>query len=182
MRLLIVYGTTEGHTRKIAFRLSEWAQAAGHDVTLVESTETLWPLDWRAFDAVVLAASLHGGRYQTTIVRFARAHAVHLNTMHTAFVSVSLSAASRNDDDVRGLEQCIEEFCRRTGWVPSIVHHASGAFRYTQYGFFKRWGMKYMAWRKGGPTDTSKDWELTDWDALAEFVDDFTQMRRVSHA
>lgn len=31
--------------------------------------------------------------------------------------------------------------------------------------------MTYIAWRKGQPTDTSRDHELTDWAALARFVD-----------
>jgi menaquinone-dependent protoporphyrinogen oxidase len=51
------------------------------------------------------------------------------------------------------------------------VHHAAGAFRYTQYDFFKRWAVKYIALRKGGPMDTSQDWELTDWNALRAFAD-----------
>lgn len=33
--------------------------------------------------------------------------------------------------------------------------------------------MKYIAYRKGGPTDTSRDYELTDWDDLSHFVDSF---------
>jgi menaquinone-dependent protoporphyrinogen IX oxidase len=33
--------------------------------------------------------------------------------------------------------------------------------------------LKYIAHRKGQLTDTSKDYELTDWDALGAFVDGF---------
>lgn len=29
-------------------------------------------------------------------------------------------------------------------------------------------------WRGGGPTDTRRDYELTDWNDLAKFVDEFT--------
>jgi menaquinone-dependent protoporphyrinogen oxidase len=87
-----------------------------------------------------------------------------------AFVSVSLSAAGTDEDDVKGLAQCVSDFTRRTGWTPATVHHAAGAFRYTQYDFFKRWALKYIAWRKGAPTDTSQDCELTDWPALERFA------------
>jgi menaquinone-dependent protoporphyrinogen IX oxidase len=31
--------------------------------------------------------------------------------------------------------------------------------------------LKYVAYRKGQPTDTSTDYELTDWNALGAFVD-----------
>ena len=33
--------------------------------------------------------------------------------------------------------------------------------------------MKYIASRKGAPTDVRRDHELTDWDDLARFVDEF---------
>ena len=65
------------------------------------------------------------------------------------------------------------EFEHRTQWTPREVHHAAGAFRFSQYDFLKRWALKYIAYRKGQPTDTSKDYELTDWDALGAFVDSF---------
>jgi hypothetical protein len=48
-----------------------------------------------------------------------------------------------------------------TGWSPKLIHHVAGAFRYTSYDFLKRWAMKYIAYRKGAPTDTSRDYELT---------------------
>ena len=54
-----------------------------------------------------------------------------------------------------------------------MLHHVAGAFRYTEYDFFKRWALKYIAWHKGAPTDTSRDYELTDWEDLARFVDGF---------
>ena len=34
--------------------------------------------------------------------------------------------------------------------------------------------MRYIAYRKGGPTDTSRDHELTNWDDLARFVDELS--------
>ena len=55
------------------------------------------------------------------------------------------------------------------------MHDVAGAFRYTSYDFLKRWAMKYIAYRKGGPTDTSHDYELTDWDDLTRFVDSFVE-------
>jgi menaquinone-dependent protoporphyrinogen IX oxidase len=33
---------------------------------------------------------------------------------------------------------------------------------YTSYDFLKRWAMKYIAHRRGVPTDRSQDHELTD--------------------
>ena len=72
--------------------------------------------------------------------------------------------------DVVGLKKCVADFTHETGWTPGRIHHVAGAFRYTPYDFLNRWAMKYIAYRKGAPTDTSRDYELTDWDDLTRFV------------
>ena len=176
MRLLIVYGTTEGQTRKIAQFMRDRFAAAAHVVTLVEAIDATPKLDPRAFDAVLVSGSLHAGRYQAAIEDFVRTHASALAAVRSAFVSVSLAAAGDDEEDKHGLAKCVADFVHRTGWSPATVHHVAGAFRYTQYDFFKRWALKYIAWRKGAPMDTSQDFELTDWDDLGRFVDDFVTM------
>lgn len=140
---------------------------------MVDAAEAEPELDPRAFCAAVIAASLHAGHYQAPVVDFVRRQHVTLNAMPTAFVSVSLSAASRDADDLEGLARCVADFEHRTQWTPRDIYHAAGAFRFSQYGFLKRWALKYIAYRRGQPTDTSKDYELTDWDALGAFVDRF---------
>jgi menaquinone-dependent protoporphyrinogen oxidase len=50
----------------------------------------------------------------------------------------------------------------------------AGAFRFTRYGFLKRWVLRYIAYRRGQPTDTSQDYELTDWTALQDLTDAFS--------
>jgi menaquinone-dependent protoporphyrinogen IX oxidase len=42
--------------------------------------------------------------------------------------------------------------------------------------------MKYIAYRKGAPTDTQRDHELTDWDDLAGFADIFGSSEVVTPA
>ena len=94
-------------------------------------------------------------------------------TWCTAFLPVSLSAASKDADDIKGLEECIRRFTTDTGWKPGEIHNVIGAFKYTQYDFFKRWGMKLIAYQKGVSTDASHDLELTDWLALTQIADAF---------
>jgi menaquinone-dependent protoporphyrinogen oxidase len=171
--ILVLYGTIEGQTRKIARFIADRLAARGHEARLVDAAEAEPELDPRAFCAAVIAASLHAGHYQAPVVDFVRRQHVILNAMPTAFVSVSLSAASHDADDLEGLARCVADFEHRTQWTPREIYHASGAFRFSQYDFLKRWALKYIAYRKGQPTDTSKDYELTDWDALGAFVDRF---------
>src|SRR5690348_9633645 len=175
MKLLLVYGTTEGQTRKIARFVSSHLARHGHETELVNAIDVTAASDPRGFDAVIIAASLHAGRYQSAVIHFVSQHLAAINARPNAFLSVSLAAASDDEDDALGLERCVINFSQQTGWSPQRIHHVAGAFRYTSYDFFKRWAMKYIAHRKGAPTDTSEDHELTDWADLAQFVDHFSQ-------
>jgi menaquinone-dependent protoporphyrinogen oxidase len=178
MKVLIVYGSTEGYTRKIATFIAGHLAQARHAVTLVDATEAPSSVAVNEYDAILIAASVHLGRYQSSIVHFAQSHREALNARKAGFISVSLAAVSDDRDDREGLRNCVAEFARETRWLPSEVLHAAGALRFTQYDFFKRWALKYIAYRKGAPTDTSTDHEFTDWQALTTFVDEFVTKRQ----
>jgi len=49
----------------------------------------------------------------------------------------------------------------------------AGALPYTRYHFFLRWVMKRIATMAGRDTDTSRDYEYTDWDEVARFAEEF---------
>jgi menaquinone-dependent protoporphyrinogen oxidase len=173
MKLLVVYGTTEGQTQKVARFVADHLAQQGHQTRLVNAIDATPEVDLGDFDAVIVAASIHAGRYQSAVGHFVRDHLAAIDTRSNAFLSVSLAAAGDDEEDVEGLKRCVAEFTDETGWTPHSVHHVAGAFRYTTYDFLKRWAMKYIAYRKGGPTDTSRDYELTDWNDLTNFVDSF---------
>jgi len=173
MKLLLVYGTTEGHTQKVASFVADELTQQGHQAQLVDGIDETAVVDPHQFDAVIIAGSVHAGRYQSSIAHFVSKHLTAINARANAFLSVSLAAATDDEDDVRGLKQCVTRFIQQTGWTPQRIHHVAGAFRYTAYDFMKRWAMKYIAYRKGGPTDTTRDHELTDWADLARFLDGF---------
>ena len=175
MRILIVFGTTEGHTREICQYVARTLREAGHTVAVEGAEGDGVAVRVAAYDAVLLAGSLHVGRFQPPLVRFVARHAAELNDMHSGFVSVSLSAAGENPDDWEGLETCLARFEHETGWTPKAVHHAAGAIKYSQYDFFKRLAIKHIAARRGQKTVTSQDYDLTDYEALRTFVLNFVQ-------
>lgn len=182
MRVLIVYGTTEGHTRELCNFAARNLRDAGYRATVEEAGADASHPDAAAYDVVFLAASLHVGRFQPTLVQYARAHHETLNAGRAAFISVSLSAAGENPHDWEGLEQCLSRFQHETLWTPQAVHHAAGAIRYSQYDFFKRLALKHIARDRGQETVTSRDYDLTDYDALWGFVLGFVQDGRTRSA
>lgn len=175
-RILLVYGTTEGQTRKIAQRIAAELVELGHEVELRDSTTISSPLTPGAFDAVMIGASVHQGRHQTAVQHFVSANLGVLGQLPTAFFSVSLVASSADPEDRKDAESLIEAFCEKTGWRPALTRSIPGALLYTEYDFLRRWIMKLIVRHYGGPTDSSRDYEFTDWDDVGRFAQEFARI------
>ena len=171
VRCLVLYGTTDGHTAKIARFLAGELAALGARVNVVEAgTDDPDPAD---YDGIVVAASLHGGRYQRSVVHWARAHAARLASMPTAFLSVCLGILQRDLKVQQDLIAIVDRFKAQTRWNPRRVKLVAGALLYTRYGWLKRMLMRAMSKKAGGATDVSRDHEYTDWMDLREFAEGF---------
>jgi menaquinone-dependent protoporphyrinogen oxidase len=170
MYLLIAYATTDGQTRKIARFAADRLTAQGHSVELL-NVEDAEGLDLARFSAAVLAGSLHAGGYQKALARFATEASDQLAMIPTVFLAVSLSAAGNDPEDWAGLRKCLAEFETETGWTPGRVEHVAGAFRFSEYDFFRAWAMRRIADQKGEAVEPGTDKEYTDWSALGAFLD-----------
>ena len=168
MKLLIVYGSTEGQTRKICEFLRDKAQGSGHEVSIIDSTGA--DLHPEGFDAVIVGASVHANKYQTSIKHYVTKHAEQLNELPGVFVSVSLTAAHDEPESWKELNKITENFLSETGWTPSFIEQVAGALRYTEYNFFKKFIMRLIAQKQGESTDTSRDHEYTDWDQVEHII------------
>jgi menaquinone-dependent protoporphyrinogen oxidase len=172
-QVLILYGTHEGQTRKIATFVADRLENKGLSTVSMDASDLGADAELPSFDAAIVAASLHAGGFQRSVARAVEKNAAAIGAKPNVFLSVSLSAAGNDEDDWRGLEKCLEQFFAEAGWRPQRVEHAAGAFRYTKYDFFKRMIMKRIAEERGAPVDISRDWELTDWAKLEAFADAF---------
>lgn len=172
-RLLVLYGTTDGHTRKIAWAIAETLEGCGVTVDVLDAHASGRTVGAEPYDAVIVAASLHARGYQRSVYRWLRHNVVALSRRPTAFVSVCLGILEQNAKTRHDLDGIINTFEWRAGWRPDAVLIAAGALPYTRYGWFKRRVMKRIAARAGGGTDTTRDYEYTDWDALRAFAQEF---------
>ena len=174
-RILVFYGTTDGHTRKVASFVADQLRARGADVELVEAGRTDTP-DPSRYAGVIVAASIHVSAYQRAVRRWVAAHAATLQSKPTVFLSVCLAVLQPDPRPQRDLAAILERFVARTRWRPTLTTHVAGALPYTRYNWLKRWMMRRIARRAGGGTDTRRDYEYTDWDELSRFVVAFEQL------
>jgi menaquinone-dependent protoporphyrinogen oxidase len=171
-RILVLYGTSEGHTAKVAHHLADTLRAQGGEVDVVDASASA--PDPVSYAGVLVAASVHGGRYQKSVARWARTYAPALRGKPTAFVSVCLGILQHEQRVQRDLAAIIERFVNATGWTPSMTTSVAGALPYTKYNWITRWIMRRMARAAGGDTDVSRDYEYTDWDQVESFARAFS--------
>ena len=182
LRVLIVYGTTGGHTRKVAQMIGDTLADGGVNADVVAAGEA--GLALQPYAGIIVAASVHAGQYQKAVVEWLRARSRDFGDRPTAFVSVCLGVLQKDDPKVAAdLDAIVQRFKNDTGWQPASVTQVAGALLYTRYNFFTRWIMKRIVRKAGGDTDTSRDYEYTNWDDVRAFAGAFGRLlsARASH-
>jgi menaquinone-dependent protoporphyrinogen oxidase len=173
--LLILYGTREGHTRRIAEHVASAATRSG--VTAIcRDVETLGgEIDFSSFTAIVLAGSIHAGKYPAKLVKLVRGKRDALERLPTLLLTVCKvdSPPEKRTAAAQAVQAMVDEFIEKTGFRPTRTQAVAGALPYTQYNFFIRWIMKRIVTKQGGDTDTSRDYVYTDWSALEQLTERF---------
>lgn len=179
--ILVLYATREGYTRRIAEHVAATIRSRGYSADAVDAAGLPVDFSMEGYEAAVLAASVHVGKHEKEMVTFVKRFRTQLERMRAIFLSVSLAEAGaenpaatpeRRAEAAKDVRRIIDTFLQETGWHPSKVHGVAGALHYTKYNFLTRFVMKRIAKAQGGSTDTSRDHELTDWEALDHIVDE----------
>jgi menaquinone-dependent protoporphyrinogen oxidase len=178
--ILVIYGTTEGHTRKIAEFIAERLRKGGKTVHLVDSATPAAAAVLPIYAGAFIGGSLHQHKHQSALAHFIKANVAWLNTIPTAFFSVSLSMAGQDTEARAEARKLADEFLAETGLKPGMVRLIAGALMYTQYDFFKRYMMRMIAKHAGGSTDMSRDTEYTDWNDVGCFVDEYLAAAQIN--
>lgn len=172
MKILVAYGSTHGHTARIAERISARMRGQGHDVV---TTDDPRGVRVKTFDAIVLGGRVHGSRYPWRMTRFIRKHVRSLNSRPSAFFSVSLLQLARNRERAAATEALPKRVASRLGWKPDRIAVFAGALRWkAQYGRLKP--LFFFIWRHALGEVVDRDFSeqvFTDWDGVDRFTDTF---------
>lgn len=170
-RILLLYATTEGQTARIAERIARTLTQKGHGVHLSPADTAVDPA---TYDAVMIGASIHYGHHPAYLHALVRRHRDALSARPCAFFSVSLSAGGPRPK-LAAAQRYLDKFLRKTGWQPQLTASFAGALKYSLYGPIKRRVMIVFVGLGGGNTDTTQDYEYTDWDAVERFADAYAE-------
>jgi menaquinone-dependent protoporphyrinogen oxidase len=170
-RVLILYATKHGHTRKVAEKLATVLQSRGLTTELLDLSNRGADFRLDNYSAVILGGPVYAGRFMRPLRSFVAENCETLAKMPTAFFSVGLSAAKNTPKDERDARDAWERFSADTGFKTAQVGLFAGALSYSSYSFFLRFFMKLAA--RPMAQDTSHDYDFTNWQTVQSFADTF---------
>ena len=175
--VLVAYATGEGQSAKVARHVESVLAARGFDVTTRHVSNVP---DVESFDAVVLGGPVNNRRHRPELVEFVTAHREALEDRPTGFFQLSMASAMPFRSAREGAMDFVDRLIAETGWRPDQVALLAGAVKYSQYGRFERALFRLVAAVTTGDTDTSRDYEYTDWDEVERFATAFAEHARAS--
>ena len=173
MNILVLYATLEGQTAKIAERIAQELRNKGHQVGIFSGEKLPADFGIESYHAAILGGSIHMGHYPKSLKKFVQQHHDWLNNHPSALFTVCMAIRSQRPESRQEANAYSEKFTTETQWQPTQTITFAGAVKYTKYGILTRYIMKWIAKREGGSTDTSRDHEYTDWDAVVRFSEQF---------
>ena len=88
---------------------------------------------------------------------------------------MSLTSANTDEKHTAQIDEVIQTFVRKTHWQPELVGRFAGAVAYSQYNWILKRVIRGIVRREGegNYTDMSRDYDLTNYDEVADFAHEF---------
>jgi menaquinone-dependent protoporphyrinogen oxidase len=166
-KILILYSSTDGHTRKICNRLQQVIEQQGHQVTLV-SVRDEPHVDLQPFDKIVIGASIRYGKHSPLVVDFINSNEPLLDSKSSAFFSVNI-VARKPQKNRPETNPYMRKFLKQIAWRPRQLAVFAGKIDYPRYSFFDRLMIRLIMFITKGPTDPKAVVEFTDWQQVEAF-------------
>ena len=165
-KFLIIYSTTDGHTKKICQRIKNFLT----DGNLVEllSLEDAKKVDLSNFEKIIIGASIRYGKHSKELYRFINLNKNILDQKKGAFFSVNV-VARKPEKNTAETNPYIDKFLKISKWKPNKIKVFAGKVDYPNYNFFDKYIIKLIMFITNGPTDTSQSYEFTDWSKVDDF-------------
>ena len=166
-KILIIYSTTDGHTREICQRLQQVIVKQAHMVTLM-SIDDEPNMDLEPFDKIVLGASIRYGKHGKQVYEFIKRNEQILNSKPNAFFSVNVVARKSNKNQPE-TNPYLKKFLKQISWQPKELAVFAGKIDYQRYRFWERLMIRVIMWMTKGPTDPKSVTEFTNWNNVEAF-------------
>jgi menaquinone-dependent protoporphyrinogen oxidase len=172
--ILIIYSTTDGHTKTICERLKKMVEEQDHEVVL-SFIDDEPDIDLEPFAKVVIGASIRYGKHRPQVFEFVRKNQQQLASKPSAFFTVNVVArkAEKNQPDTNPY---MRKFLKQISWQPTKLGVFAGKINYPVYDFWDRQIIRFIMWMTKGPTDRQAVVDFTDWNRVDDFGRSIAEM------
>ena len=164
---LIIYSSTDGHTKTICERITNFSN--DKELVKIISLNEVSKLEISKFDKIIIGASIRYGKHSKELYKFIRSNKNILDRKSTTFFSVNV-VARKSEKNTPETNPYIRKFLKISNWSPKKIAVFAGKVDYPKYGLFDRYIIKFIMFITNGPTDTSKSYEFTDWSKVDNFA------------
>jgi menaquinone-dependent protoporphyrinogen oxidase len=172
--ILLIYSTTDGHTREICQALQRVISQENNQVTLT-SIEDVSGLDIGSFDKIVVGASIRYGKHSRKVYEFVKTNEKILDGKPNAFFSVNV-VARKPEKRRPDTNPYLKKFLKEISWRPKVLAVFAGKIDYPRYRFWDRQMIRFIMWMTNGPTDPEAVVEFTDWNQVEAFGETVCKM------
>ncbi|MCL1119133.1 menaquinone-dependent protoporphyrinogen IX dehydrogenase [Shewanella bicestrii] len=164
-KILIIFSSVHGQTRKITNQLAQQLKELGNSVVIADIKAV--PA-MESFDKIVIGASIRHGKHNPALYEFIQKHQKILTQKVSGFFSVSL-VARKPEKNTPETNPYMQAFLSKTTWRPTLLQVFGGNLNYQGYNAFDRNIIRFIMWLTKGPTDPVTNVEYTDWQKVNDF-------------
>ena len=172
MKSVIIYSTTDGHTKKICDFINSNSNKNNFEVL---SINKISDLDIEKYELIVLGASIRYGKYSPLVFKFVKNYKKILSKKKNAFFSVNV-VARKPEKSSPETNPYIQKFLKKTNWVPKKIGVFAGKVDYPSYNIINKFVIRFIMYITKGPTDISRSYEFTNWDNIKKFAQELDNL------
>ena len=172
MKSILIYSTTDGHTKKICDFIKSNSIKNNFDIFSIDKINEL---NLNNYDLIVLGASIRYGKHNNIIYKFISSNKEILKSKKNAFFSVNVVARKPEKNSPEN-NPYILKFLRKSEWHPTKIGVFAGKVDYPNYNFFNKLIIRFIMFVTKGPTDTSRSYEFTDWGNIKKFTNELENL------
>ena len=170
---LIIYSSTDGHTKTICKRISNFLNTKNEIkvISLDEATK----IDLSVFNKIIIGASIRYGKHSKNLYKFINLNKDILDKKQSSFFSVNV-VARKSEKNSLDTNPYIKKFLKISKWHPKKIGVFAGKIDYSKYGFFDKHIIRLIMFITNGPTDLSQAYEFTNWDSVDNFAKEISNI------
>ena len=167
---LIIYSSTDGHTKKICERISN--SLNGKNCVDLVSLQEAKKVNLSNFERIIIGASIRYGNYSQELFKFVNLNKNILDKKKSVFFSVNV-VARKPGKNTPETNPYIKKFLKASKWIPKKINVFAGKVDYPNYNLLDKYIIKFIMFITNGPTDTTQSYEFTDWSKVDDFAEEF---------